>query len=91
MKAGLSSQVYNSQCIGSPDYSFEFTMLYDLTKAEPPDMELAKTFDAKFGGFKILWFSAKYDDTLGYPTPLVEWNEGSPTISHWEDRWLLCC
>ena len=25
---------------------------------------------------------AKYDDTLGYPTSLAEWNEGSPAISH---------
>ena len=35
-----------------------------------------------FDRFKILGSSAKYDDTLGYPTSLAERNEGSPTISH---------
>ena len=45
------------ECIGTPNYSFEFTMLYDWPKAEPPDMELAKTFDAMFDRFKILGFS----------------------------------
>ena len=45
--------------IGSPNYSFEFTMLYDWSKVEPPDMERAKTFDAMFDRFKILRSSAK--------------------------------
>ena len=53
-------------------------MLYDWPKAEPPDMELAKTFDDMFDRFKILGFSAKYDDTQGYPTTMVECNDGSP-------------
>ncbi len=57
-------------------------MLYDWPKAEPPDMELAKTFDAMFDRFKILGSSAKYDDTLGYPTTMVECNDGFPTINH---------
>ena len=70
------------ECIGSPNYSFEFTMLYDWPKSEPPGMELAKTFDAMFDRFKILGFSAKYDDTLGYPTTMVECNDGFPTINH---------
>ena len=68
--------------IGSPNYSFEFTTLYDWPKAEPPDMKLAKTFDAMFDRFKILGSSAEYDDTLGYPTTLVECNDGFPTIHH---------
>ena len=45
-------------------------------------MELAKTFDAMFNRFKELGFSAKYDDTLGYPTTIVECNDGFPTINH---------
>ena len=68
--------------IGSPNCSFEFTMLYDWPKAEPPDMKLAKTFDAMFDRFKILGSSAKYDDTLGYKTTMVECNDGFPTIHH---------
>ena len=56
-------------------------MLSDWPKAEPPDMELAKTFDALFDRFKIWGFSAKYDDTLGYPTTMVERNDGFPTIN----------
>ncbi len=57
-------------------------MLYDRPKAEPSDMKLAKTFDAMFDRFKILGSSAKYDDTLGYPTTMVECNDGFPTIHH---------
>ncbi len=70
------------ECIGSPNYSFESMKLYDLPKAEPPDMERAKTFDAMFDRFKILGSSAKYDDTLGHSTTMVECNDGSPTINH---------
>ncbi len=40
-----------------------------------------------FDRFKILGSSAKYDDTLGYPTSLAEWNEGPP-YQPWEDRRL---
>ena len=57
-------------------------MLYDWPKAEPPDMELAKTFDAMFDRFKILGFFTKYDNTLGYPTTIFECNDGFPTINH---------
>ena len=53
-------------------------MLYDWPKAEPPDMKLAKTFDAMFDRFKILGSFAKYVDTLGYPNTMVECNQGSP-------------
>ena len=45
-------------------------------------MELAKTFDAMFDRFKILGCSAKYDDTLGYPTTIFECDDGFPTINH---------
>ena len=60
------------ECIGSPNYSFDFTMLYDWPKAESPEMELGKIFDGRFNRFEILGFFAKYDDTLGYPTTMVE-------------------
>ena len=57
-------------------------MLYDWPKAEPQDIVLAKTFDGMYDRFRILGFSAKYDDTLGYPTTMVECNDGFPKINH---------
>ena len=33
-------------------------MLYDWPKAEPPDMELAKTFDGMFDRFRLSELSA---------------------------------
>ena len=47
------------ECMVSPNYSFGFTMLHGWPKAEPPDVELSKTFDAKFDKFKLLGFSVK--------------------------------
>ena len=44
------------ECIGSPNYSFEFTILYDWPKAEPQDIVLVKTFDGMFDRFRILGF-----------------------------------
>ena len=47
------------ECMGSPNYPFEYTMLYDWPKAELPDKKLAKTFDTMFDRLKILGFSTK--------------------------------
>ena len=44
------------ECIGSPNYSSEFTILYDWPKAEPQDIVLVKTLDGMFDRFRILGF-----------------------------------
>ena len=63
-------------------------MLCDWSKAEPPDMEPAKTFDAMFQRFKTLGAFRQLRRHSGLSDPVGRVERRVPHDQPWEDRWL---